>query len=187
MAYNAINNSVFAYKAVGDGSTVAQLNDNIEDTRTRVLVLETSGSVLVASEDIYTWSAHSEVGQTVTNNSGNDVSFTFETPTTETLKPGSRTVSYINGSGQIDFSNLRYGDRLNITFEASVNIPGLPSSFPPIAKMIFIDGSTLSFTFPNNATTTLTLSKKLEENQLGLVDFVIEDTTVGYAEKITPV
>ena len=187
MAYTVVNNSVFASDEVADGTDVAQLNDNIEDTRTRVLVLESSGSVLVASEDVYTWSAHSEVGQTVTNNGGNDVSFAFETPTTQVLKPSARTESYINSSGQIDFSGLRYGDRLNITFEASVNISGLSALAPqPIARMVFIDGSTLSFALPNQATTTLTKSKKLQESQLGLASFAVADTTVGYEEKIIP-
>ena len=36
MAYNPVNNSVFSTEEVADGADVAQLNDNIEDTRSRV-------------------------------------------------------------------------------------------------------------------------------------------------------
>jgi len=46
MAYNAVNNSNFTSGEVGVGSDVAQLNDNIEDTRTRVSTLETTVSGL---------------------------------------------------------------------------------------------------------------------------------------------
>ena len=41
MAYNAVNNSNFTSGEVGVGSDIAQLNDNIEDTRSRVSQNET--------------------------------------------------------------------------------------------------------------------------------------------------
>jgi hypothetical protein len=111
MAYNAINNTVFAYKAVGDGSTVAQLNDNIEDTRTRVAVFE-NGSVKKAYgvEDVFTAHAQQSAGV-----------ITFDAPSSSTAKPSGSTFTTAIASGAVDVTGLVFGDGLSLTYYADLN------------------------------------------------------------------
>ena len=149
--------------------------------------LETIGSVLVASEDNYAWASHTASGQTVNNNSGNDANFNLEAADTTVLMPSSRVSGYVNASGQLDFSSLKFGDRLKITLEATVSTS--ISAGDLVVKIILFDGSSLSMTFTNTAltqTSTQVKEYKMQESAIGLATFAVEDKTVGYQEKIIP-
>lgn len=117
MAYSPINNNKFDSGDVIIGADIAQLNDNIEDTRT--LTVNQYATV-------YEWSSHSEVGQTVADNSGNDATFTFETPTTTTYY-GSKEFDFLTSSGLIDTAGTVFGDeiklRLYIDYDLSSGLP----------------------------------------------------------------
>ena len=122
MAYNAINNSVFASDEVADGADVAQLNDNIEDTRTRVSALESTGSTLKAYESNYAWSNHGYIGyESTSSGTDADLTLTLEAPTSTTIYPTGTTNNLLNSSNQVDFSDNLFGDRVVITFEYEAN------------------------------------------------------------------
>lgn len=139
MAYNAINNTVFAYKAVGDGSTVAQLNDNIEDTRARVAVFE-NGSVKKAYgvDDTFTSHAQQSAGVIV-----------FEAPSSSIAKPSGSTFTTAISGGAIDVTSLVYGDGLSLTYytDLDYSVSGFGESDPPYYTSAPDVVTTETFTF----------------------------------------
>ena len=144
MAYNAINNNVFIFGEVGSGADVAQLNDNIEDTRARVASLESVGSTLKAYESNYTWSNHGYIGyDAASSGTDADLVVTLEAPTTSTIYPTGTTNDLLNSSNEIDFSNNVFGDRVVITFEYEANTgPGNPARDYQV-KIVLTDGTEL--------------------------------------------
>ncbi len=114
MAYNAINNSVFASDEVADGTDVAQLNDNIEDTRTRVGTLETTVSGLDFSLTKLMFSKSFDYNPVITSGqlgTGGISNFSVVdltgTKSNETLLPtGLDDFDFVTGS-QLDFRSFR--------------------------------------------------------------------------------
>ena len=139
MAYSPINNNKFDSGDVIIGADIAQLNDNIEDTRT--LTVNQYATV-------YEWSNHSEVGQTVADNSGNDATFTFETPTTTTYY-GSKEFDFLTSNGLIDTTGTVFGDeiklRLYVDYDLSFGLPANPETLYKLddfdIKVTFADGT----------------------------------------------
>ena len=190
MAYNAINNSVFAYKAVGDGSTIAQLNDNIEDTRTRVTALENAGSVLVAYETQYTWSNHSDVGYASGSSvSDPDIELTIEAPDTTTTFPTGATYDMLDSSNDVDLNGLIYGDRavIRLGFEAFTGIGGGNRDY--IVKLVLTDGTEFEKTITGNSsrpTYFLQASFKTLEPMVGIAKFYLAGVSDGSTRQIKP-
>ena len=147
MAYTVVNNSVFASDEVADGTDVAQLNDNIEDTRTRVSALESTGSTLKAYESNYTWSNHGYIGyESTSSGTDADLTLTLEAPTATTIYPTGTTNDLLNSSNQIDFSANLFGDRIVITFEYEANSGAGNITFEKDykIKIVLTDGTELS-------------------------------------------
>ena len=117
MAYSPINNNKFDSGDVIIGADIAQLNDNIEDTRT--LTVNQYATV-------YEWSNHSEVGQTVADNSGNDATFTFEAPTTTTYF-GSKEFDFLTSDGLLDATGTVFGDNISAKLIFDYDLTNGPS------------------------------------------------------------
>ena len=119
MAYNAINNTVFAYKAVGDGSTVAQLNDNIEDTRARVGTLETTVSGLDFSLTKLMYRKAFDFSVDVTKSVTGTYSTVDldQTITNEVLTPAAANDFTAITNDNLDYSSFRFGDKVTIKFD----------------------------------------------------------------------
>ena len=121
MAYTVVNNSVFASDEVADGTDVAQLNDNIEDTRTRVSTLETTVSgldfsltkLMYRKEAVYPGAVNYSVS------SANTPLTLSETQTAQTLTPSTITDFDILNGGKLDFSSFRFGDKITVRFEGN--------------------------------------------------------------------
>ena len=142
MAYSPINNNKFDSGDVIIGADIAQLNDNIEDTRT--LTVNQYATV-------YEWSNHSEVGQTVADNSFNVATFTFEAPTTTTYL-GSKQFDFITSDGLLDATGTVFGDNISAKLIFDYDLTNGPSrtysdSTPYFyydkfyLKIIYVDGT----------------------------------------------
>lgn len=108
MAYSPINNNKFDSGDVIIGADIAQLNDNIEDTRT--LTVNQYATV-------YEWSNHAFVGQTQNSQPTVQGDFSFEVPTTTTYF-GSKEVDFLTSNGQITNDvGLVFGDTISATLE----------------------------------------------------------------------
>ena len=197
MAYNAINNNVFVFGEVGSGADVAQLNDNIEDTRARVASLEATGSPLKAYESNYTWSSHAFIGYD-SSSAGTDADLvvTLESTTTETIYPTGTTNDLLNGSNQIDFSNNVFGDRVVITFDyiASTGTGNPDADY--LVKIVLTDGTELSQVVTGTAagaSITQTEQFKMLEPNIGVAELKVGGFTPplgspdGGERKIQPV
>ena len=128
MAYNAVNNSNFTSGEVGVGSDVAQLNDNIEDTRTRVSTLETTVSGLDFSltklmfSKSFDYSPVITTGQLGTGGLSNwtTIDLTGTEANTVLLPTGLADFDFVTGS-QFDFTDFRYGDKIEVKINFTPN------------------------------------------------------------------
>jgi hypothetical protein len=150
MAYTVINNSVFASDEVADGTDVAQLNDNIEDTRTRVGTLETTVSGLDFSltklmfSKSFDYNPAIASGQLGTGGVANfsTINLTGTESNTTVLPTGLSDFDFITGS-QLDFTTFRYGDKIDLTINFNPNQNRTDLRFN-ISSDVFLVGSTTS-------------------------------------------
>ena len=190
MAYSPVNNSVFSTEEVGDGADVAQLNDNIEDTRARVATLENAGSVLVAYETEYTWLNHSDVGYGVGSSFLDpDIELTIEAPDTTTTFPTGATYNMLDASNDLDLNGLIYGDRviIRLEFEAFGGIGGANRDY--IVKLVLTDGTVFEKTITGSGsrpTDFLEASFKTLEPMIGIAKFYLAGAGVGSTRQIKP-
>ena len=126
MTYQAITQGL-ASGEIFTGGTATQLNDNIEDTRTRVLAIEGQGATKKANQVIYTWAAAPDWVTGVV---------TFPAGYTTVNQPASSSFNVIDGSGRLDLSSLAFGDKVSIIFSTSTNTG-------PDFKVTLADGTIL--------------------------------------------
>ena len=119
MAYSPVNNSVFSTEEVGDGADVAQLNDNIEDTRARVATLEALDTSL--SKLMYRKSADypGSTSYSISSGGAETVITLSETQTGQTLIPSTIDDFDILNAGKLDFSGFKFGDKITVKVEGT--------------------------------------------------------------------
>lgn len=151
MAYNPVNNSVFSTEEVADGADVAQLNDNIEDTRSRVSTLEATVSGLDFSltklmfSKSFDYSPVISTSQLGTGGTSNwtDIDLTGTESNTVLLPTGLSDFDFITGS-QLDFTGFRYGDKIDIKFNFTPNQTRTDLRFRILSDVFIIGATTAS-------------------------------------------
>lgn len=163
MAYQAISNSKFQSGKIAEGADIAQLNDNIEDTR---------GANITSYATVYEWSTPIQITQSSVS-STDEIEIVFANPTTTTYH--GKTFDALNSNNRIDLTNTRAGD--NITFriyyddDYTTYPSGGNTTIQHGVKAIFSDSSESTFisTRDDVQTTPVGVDEELSGNlNLGL-------------------
>jgi hypothetical protein len=182
MAYSPINNNKFDSGDVIDGADIAQLNDNIEDTRT--LTVNQYATV-------YEWSNHAFVGQTQNSQTTVEGQFTFEVPTSTTYY-GSKEVDFLTSGGQITNDvGLVFGDDIRATLELEKSHLDSALQNSMQLKIVRVGAVTQTITLDDaglNETVSITLDQpRYDPSKIAaIVTMRVEDVDGTVTEKIRP-
>ena len=184
MAYSPINNNKFDSGDVIIGADIAQLNDNIEDTRT--LTVNQYATV-------YEWSSHAFVGQTQNSQSVVEGDFSFEVPTTTTYY-GSKEIDFLTSNGQITNDvGLVFGDNINATLELEKSHLDSALQNSMTLKIVSVGAVTQTITLDDsglNESVFIGLFQPRYDNQGQMAPIItmrVEDVDGTVTEKIRPI